>query len=304
MRDSVREFAQPPLNVADPPEQWIRIDGLRIRFAHAGAGPALVLVHGLLGYSFTWRQVIPAFAQRFEVFAPDLPGAGFSDCDSSLDCSLSSAANRLLAFLDAVDIGSCDLIGSSYGGTTALMLALLAPSRVRRLVLVSPANPWSRIGRVRLALLRNRAAAAVFPGLARPMRPLHDYFLRRMWGDPGRITPEIYCRYSAPLKRHGTLEHAVKIVRTWWEEMRELQPLLPQLSHRPTLLVWGSRDRTVDPASAEPLRRNFQSAQVAIIEGAGHLPYEECPDEFSRIVTEFLGRTQPPDPAGPGRTGK
>jgi pimeloyl-ACP methyl ester carboxylesterase len=86
--------------------------------------------------------------------------------------------------------------------------------------------------------------------------------------------------------------------------MRELQPLLPQLSHRPTLLVWGSRDRTVDPASAEPLRRNFQSAQVAIIEGAGHLPYEECPDEFSRIVTEFLGRTQPPDPAGPGRTGK
>jgi len=54
------------------------------------------------------------------------------------------------------------------------------------------------------------------------------------------------------------------------------------------MLVWGSKDRTVDPASVEPLRRYFQSAQVAIIEGAGHLPYEECPEEFNRIVLEFL----------------
>jgi len=120
------------------------------------------------------------------------------------------------------------------------------------------------------------------------MRTFHDYFLRRMWGDPRRITPEVYRGYSAPLRRHGTLEHAVKIVRTWKQDMRELQAVLPQLSNIPTLLVWGSKDRAVDPASAEPLRRNFQSARVAVIEGAGHLPYEECPEEFSRIVTDFL----------------
>jgi len=109
-----------------------------------------------------------------------------------------------------------------------------------------------------------------------------------MWGDPRRITPEIYHGYSVPLGRRGTLEHAVKIVRTWWYDMQELQTVLPQISRVPTLLVWGSKDRTVDPASVEPLRRNFQSAQIAIIEGAGHLPYEECPEEFNRIVLEFL----------------
>jgi pimeloyl-ACP methyl ester carboxylesterase len=289
MRDFVRESAGPsPDSGGNVSVEWIQADGLRIQFSHAGAGPALVLVHGLLGYSFGWRQVIPAFARQFEVFAPDLPGAGFSDCDPSLDCRLSFAAKRLLGFLDAAGISSCDLVGSSYGGATVLMLAVLAPSRVRRLVLVSPANPWSRIGRIRLSLLRNRAVAAVFPGLARPMRLLHDYFLRRMWGDPRRITQEVYGGYSAPLRRHGTLEHALKIVRTWKQDMRELQAVLPQLSNIPTLLVWGGKDRAVDPASAEPLRRNFQSARVAVIEGAGHLPYEECPEEFSRIVTDFL----------------
>ncbi len=269
MRNFVRETAKSlPNSRQDASGEWTQVAGLRIRFAHAGSGPALVLVHGLLGYSFSWRQVIPTFAGQFEVFAPDLPGAGFSDNDVSLDCRLSSAGKRLLGFLDAVSIRSCDLVGSSYGGTTSLMLAALAPSRVRRLVLV--------------------LAAATFPGIARPMQTFHDYFLRRMWGDPRRITPEIYRGYSAPLGRRGTLEHAVKIVRTWWHDMRELQAILPQISHVPTLLVWGSKDRTVDPASVEPLRRYFQSAQVAIIEGAGHLPYEECPEEFNRIVLEFL----------------
>jgi pimeloyl-ACP methyl ester carboxylesterase len=302
MRDFVRRTAEPPNLAGIPPGEWVLLDGLRVRFTHHGTGPALVLVHGLLGYSFSWRQVIPGFAAQFAVFAPDLPGAGFSDSGSTLDCRLAAAANRLLGFLDAVGVTSCDLVGSSYGGSTALMLAALAPSRVRRLVLVSPANPWSRIGRIRLALLRNRAVAAAFPSLARPMWPLHDYFFRRMWGDPRRITPEMYRGYSAPLGRHGTFRHAVKIVRTWKQDMQQLQAILPQLSHVPTLLVWGSKDRTVDPASAEPLRRNFHSARIAIIDGAGHLPYEECPEEFGRIVLDFLqSQSGPPPPVPTGK---
>jgi pimeloyl-ACP methyl ester carboxylesterase len=200
--------------------------------------------------------------------------------------------------MDTAGITSCDLVGHSYGGAIALMLAALAPSRVRRLVLVSPANPWSRYGRIRLALLRNRTVAEVFPSLARPMRPLHRYFLRRAWGDPRRITPEVYRGYSVPLMRVGVLEHAVRIVRTWNDDMREIQAVLPRLAHVRTLLVWGSKDRTVDPASSEPLRRNFQSAQVAIIEGAGHLPYEECPEEFTRIVTAFLQSSFPRSGSG------
>ncbi len=109
-----------------------------------------------------------------------------------------------------------------------------------------------------------------------------------MWGDPSRITPETYRGYSAVLSRVGVLEHAVKIAQTWKPDMQELQAVLAQVSSVPTLLVWGSKDRTVDPASAVQLGRYFQSSQLAIIQGAGHLPYEECPEEFARIVSGFL----------------
>jgi pimeloyl-ACP methyl ester carboxylesterase len=123
------------------------------------------------------------------------------------------------------------------------------------------------------------------------MRPLHSLFVRRMYGDPCLITPETLPGYALPLSRPGNFEHAVKIVRTWHADMRELQAVLPKISSVPTLLVWGSKDRVVDPASAEPLRQNFHTARITIIEGAGHLPYEERPEEFSRIVGDFLATT-------------
>src|SRR5262245_7452595 len=91
-------------------ENWTRVEGLRVRYFHGGSGPAIVFLHGLLGYSFNWRRVLPQVAQSHEVFVPDLPGAGFSECNSKLDCRLSASARRLLGFLDALGIQAADLI--------------------------------------------------------------------------------------------------------------------------------------------------------------------------------------------------
>ena len=282
-------------------ERWLQADGLHIRFWRAGSGPAAVLVHGLLGYSFSWREVIPILAKDREVFAPDMPGAGFSECRADLDFRLIGAARRLLSFLNAAGIDSCDLVGSSYGGSTAIMLAGLVPSRIRRLVLVSPANPWSRIGRKRLALLRIALIAHIFPRLARAAHPVHRYFVRRMWGDPGLVSKETLAGYTRPLVRPGVFEHAVKIIQTWRSDMRELESTLPKIAEIPTLLVWGSKDRVVDPRSAELMAKRLPGARIAVMNGAGHLPYEEDPEEFSRIVREFFRDVRSSDTASPAR---
>jgi pimeloyl-ACP methyl ester carboxylesterase len=64
--------------------------------------------------------------------------------------------------------------------------------------------------------------------------------------------------------------------------------VLPRIADIPTLLIWGNRDRVVTPASAEQLRREFRDCRLVVFEGAGHLPYEEVPEEFNRAVLEFL----------------
>jgi pimeloyl-ACP methyl ester carboxylesterase len=272
-------------------EKWVEVKGMQVRYLHSGHGSPLVLVHGLLGYSANWRRVIPLLAQNYEVFAPDLPGSGLSGCDSKLDCRLSSAAGRLLRFLDALEIGACNVVGSSYGGATVVIAGSVQPSRFPRLVLVSPANPWSRIGRKRLKMLRLPVVRTIFPPFGRLAKPLQKYFLRRMYGDPRLITDETVSSHLISILRVGVLEHGVEIVRTWSEDMQMMKGALRRVAKIPTLLVWGSRDRTVDPASAIPLSQHFENVRVAVIEGAGHLPYEECPVKFAPILLDFLAES-------------
>jgi pimeloyl-ACP methyl ester carboxylesterase len=114
-----------------------------------------------------------------------------------------------------------------------------------------------------------------------------------MWGNPELVTKETLDGYVRPLIRPGVFEHAIKIVRSWQTDMRELESVMPKIARLPILLVWGTKDRLVDPASANLMAEHLPGARLALIRGAGHLPYEERPEEFSRIVQEFLGDVAP-----------
>ena len=94
-----------------------------MRYLRAGSGPPLVLLHGLMGYSFSWRFTLPVLSHYATVYAVDMLGAGFSDRPVGLDCRLRANAGRVLHFLDAVGIRSFDLLGTSYGGALAMMAA-------------------------------------------------------------------------------------------------------------------------------------------------------------------------------------
>jgi pimeloyl-ACP methyl ester carboxylesterase len=77
-------------------------------------------------------------------------------------------------------------------------------------------------------------------------------------------------------------------VSSWNRDLEELESVSPLIKNIRTLLIWGSADTAVDPASAEPLKRRFSDCQLVMFDGVGHLPYEEVPEEFNRTVTKFL----------------
>jgi pimeloyl-ACP methyl ester carboxylesterase len=269
-------------------ERWINLDGARMRYLCAGSGPALLLVHGLLGYSFSWRFTIPALAQHSSVFAVDLMGTGFSDRPPGLDCSFRASAQRLLRFMDATGIASCDLLGTSHGGAVSMMLAALASKRIRRLILVDPVNPWSVHGKHLSVLLSNPLVAPIFLKLAPRVRILDEFYHRRMFGDPRRIPPDSLEGYRKPMRISGSYEYGLAVLRSWNRDLKELESVLPRIADIPTLLIWGTSDTAVAPASAHQLQQRLQDCRLVMLEGVGHLPYEEVPDEFNRTVTAFL----------------
>jgi pimeloyl-ACP methyl ester carboxylesterase len=269
-------------------ERWITFDRARMRYLCAGSGPALLLVHGLLGYSFSWRFTIPALAQHSTVYAADLMGTGFSDRPPGLDCSFRASAQRLLRFMDATGIANCDLLGTSHGGALAMMLTALAPERIRRLILVDPVNPWSAHGKHLSVLLSNPVVAPMFLTLAPRVRILDEFYHRRMFGDPRRIPPDSLEGYRKPMRISGSYEYGLAVLRSWNRDLEELESVLPLIADIPTLLIWGTSDTAVDPASAHQLQQGWHDCRLVMFEGVGHLPYEEVPEEFNRAVTAFL----------------
>jgi pimeloyl-ACP methyl ester carboxylesterase len=272
-------------------EHRINLDntkGARIRYLKAGAGPALLLVHGLLGYSFSWRFCIPALAQHATVYAIDLLGTGFSDRPAKVNYSFKASAQRVLHFMDSIGLASCALLGTSHGGAVAMLAASLAPDRFRKLILVDPVNPWSAHGKRLTAFLSNPLIAVLFSNLTPHLRSVHEFYHRRMFGDAQRIPPDSLEGYRKPMRIPGSYEYALSVARSWNDDLKELESALPRIANIPTLLIWGSKDTAVDPASATQLKKYFRDCRLAIFDGVGHLPYEEAPDEFNRAVIEFL----------------
>jgi pimeloyl-ACP methyl ester carboxylesterase len=283
--------------VTSPPgveECFVFIDGIRTRYLRAGSGPALILLHGLMGYSFSWRFVMPALALHRTVYAPDMPGAGFSDRPPDLDCCMHASAMRLLRFVRAMGVSSFDLLGTSHGGAVAMIAASLLKDseelQLERLILVDPVNPWSRHGKLLAPLIGSRFGSLVFLAAIAHRPFTYTYLLRRLFGEPSRIPPDSLAGYVAPVAVPGAWQYGLNVARTWTADLRQLNSILPQIKDVPTLLIWGTLDRAVAPGSAEMLHRQFANAELVLFPGIGHLPYEEAPEDFNQTVIRFLNR--------------
>lgn len=270
-------------------ECWMEFDGARMRYLKAGFGPGLILLHGLMGYSFSWRYVMPALAPYATVYAPDLLGAGFSD-RPQIDHSMHATALRVLKFADNLGLTSFDLLGTSRGGAVAMAAAAecVDTGRLRRLVLVCPVNPYSAHGRWLAPFFGTPFGAAIFRAAIVRRPSLYPYFHGRLFADRNKIPPGSLAGYSAPLVKPGLFEHALGIVQTWSSDLLELEALLPKLADVPTLLMWGTKDPAVYFSSMEPLARHFRNVKTVVFPGVGHLPYEECAEEFNRALIQFL----------------
>ena len=277
------------------------INGVRWRYLHAGSGPALLVVHGFMGYSFSWRFVIKGLAQHYSVYAVDLPGTGFSERNPSLPGTLASDTEHLLAFMDYHGIEQFDVLGTSRGGGATIALAGLLAGRgmlhrIRRVVLSAPINPWSRAGLLRVRLLRTRGGRIYVVHMAKRYPFIFKNFFRELYAHPAEIPADSFEGYQAGLELPDSFTHVWHIICSWTNDLKRIGEVLPLVESVPALLLWGERDAAVDPRSMHELHHRWKNSVELVMKGIGHMPYEEAPAEFNRIVLDFLLRNIPPTP--------
>ncbi len=275
-------------------ECWSTLAGHRMRYLRAGSGPPLVLIHGLFGYSFSWRFNWEALAKDYTVYAVDLLGMGFSDRPlvGAVPYDLPATADRMLDWMVQTSIRDSALLGTSHGGGLALAMAARDRQKgsglIRKLVSVAGVNPWTTRGHKRAAIFGHPIGGAFFKMLAPIVGIPRLSMLEHMYGDNSLLTQATRDGYQKGLDLPRTIDYGIAICHSWRSDLAYLCTAVEQIGDLPTLLIWGRRDNVVPLVGGEELKRNLKNAKLVVMDRAGHLPYEEYPEEFNRILLDFL----------------
>jgi pimeloyl-ACP methyl ester carboxylesterase len=262
--------------------------GASLRYFVAGAGPDLLLVHGLGGSALNWVAVAPALAERYRVLVPDLPGHGRSS-PLPLPSGPSVFADALAELVGLERAAPVPVVGHSLGGLVAVRLAVRHPDLVAGVLLAAAAGISSgrRAARFALEILAVlRPARRLAPHRVRIAR---SSLLKRVvfgwWGasDPARLPPAVVEGFLAGWELHtDTLSAARAMVS---DDARS------DLGHVrcPSLVLWGARDNQVRVADGFDYARRL-GAPLRVIPDCGHLLIGERPDAVLAAVGELLDR--------------
>ncbi|MGY1942956.1 alpha/beta fold hydrolase [Nocardia asiatica] len=273
----------------------IRVGDREIFFSEAGAGPAVVLLHGggpgASGLSNYSRNVEP-LARRFRVIVPDLPGYGRSTKRIDQSDPFGDLAAAVGGLLDALDIGSAHLIGNSYGGAAALRLAMDRPEKVGKLILMGPGG----VGTTRALPTKGLQSLLSYYGGDGPSRAKLAEFVREyLVYDAGAVTDEIIDgRYRASLDPEVVADPPLRrpsgpsALRTLWRMDFTRDSRLSRVRNR-TLVIWGAEDKVNRPSGGRMLAETMPNCDLYLAAETGHWVQWERAELFNALASAFLG---------------
>lgn len=264
-------------------------------------GPAVLFIHGTGAWSETWRESLNAATKAgWRAIALDLPPFGFSRRPADGSYAPKEQGKRIVGVLDSMKLLGVVLVGHSFGSGPAMEAALLAPERIRALVLVDSALGLGD------GTPQKEESSALVDGIlgARPLRDAlvatfltNPMFTRKLLesfiADPVHATDARVAIYRRPNSVTGT----TPAIGQWLPVL--LAPSGATLSRDPAsyrslkipaLVVWGDRDTITPLAQGRHLASLIPGATLAVLEGAGHIPQIENPRRFNELLVAFLGK--------------
>jgi pimeloyl-ACP methyl ester carboxylesterase len=272
-------------------QRWVMVDGQPVNTIELGEGPPLVFVHGLSGCWANFLEQLPVLAQERRVLTLDLPGFGSSPMPEQ-DISIAGYARLLDRLLGELGIEAAAFVGNSMGGFIAAELAIAAPQRVERLVLVSAAGLSTYAEpRVTRALPTLQRAERIVAAQAAWVASKSDTVARRarlreaaLWmvvRHPGRLPAALAAEQIRGAGKPGFMQGLQAVLDY------DLRERLGEVAC-PTLVVWGDGDRLITVADADVFVELIPGSRKVVFEDTGHMAMLERPAAFNALLKDFL----------------
>ncbi len=283
---------------------FLTLHGHTLSYVDVGQGDPILFVHGLLGSHRNWRYLVDRLDTTHRVIVPDLFGHGASEKHEG-DYSPSAQAATLRDLINHLGLERVTIVGHSLGGGISLAFCYLFPERVERLVLVGTGGLGREVNPVlRAATLP--VADWVLPVIASPWvrggaevigrglalfgwRASHD--IRAAW--------EGFTSLSDADSRRAFLATTRAVMNSGGQSIAAHE-YLPDLVDVPILVVWGTNDMVIPVAHSARAAQLVPGCRIELLEGAGHFPHLERPDEFADVLRDFIATTARGDGGTPG----
>jgi pimeloyl-ACP methyl ester carboxylesterase len=260
----------------------------RVHYREQGSGPPLLLIHGLMTSSYSWRYVIAPLAERFRVIAPDLPGAGRSSAPD-VPYTASALAGWIQDFVKALDVRGCLAIGNSMGGYLTMRSALADRSLFGRLINIhSPGLPEARLYALHSALsIPGLRSAVAWAARRDPERWVHrnvHYY------DESLKSREEAREYGKPLSTPAGSRAFVRYLAETLSphDMRKFARTLGAGFPIPLLLIYARQDPMVPPEMGDRLHALVPEARLEWLEQSSHFSHVDTPELFLEVALPFL----------------
>jgi len=273
----------------------LSIHGQRLTYRTAGAGPVVLLIHGMAGSATTWRQAMPGLAERFTVLAPDLLGHGRSDKPAG-DYSLGAFASTLRDLLVAVGHERATVVGQSLGGGVAMQFSYQYPERTERLVLVGSGGLGREVNPLlRFLTLPGSEAVLQLACAARVRGAIESVGsgAARLGLQPAPVVAELWRSYASlgdEAARHAFLRTLRAVVDPRGQAVSAANRL-HLAAEVPTLIVWGDADPIIPVDHAFAAHAAIPGSRLEVFEGVGHYPHCEQPARFVEVLGDFIETT-------------
>jgi 2-hydroxy-6-oxonona-2,4-dienedioate hydrolase len=269
-----------PVWAQAPASKQVEVFGQKIHFLEAGAGPNVILLHGLGGDSSNWAPTTPALASKYHVWVPDQIGFGASD-KPLIPYRVGTLVDFLEGFCKKAGIDKATVVGNSLGGWTAMAFTIAHPERVEKLVLVDSAgysfekNGGPKPTRQMLSGLNpstiegtKAVMGIIFANKSFATQANAEaFFAQHMKKNDGYTIDQFI---DSILRGEDVLDGKLGAIKA------------------PTLVLWGRADLLTPLAAGQMFAKDIPGAQIAILDNCGHVPQIECSGPFNATLMRFL----------------
>ena len=259
-----------------------RINGVEVYYRESGSksNPSLFFIHGFLGSSYDFIDMIKYYDDSYHVIVIDLPGFGASEKSTSYNYARENQANTVIGLINYLNLNNVTLIGHSMGGMISLMSAYKEPQLISNLILIGSAgletgNPPSSLPLFAYDYIVNNyfIQRALFNTAYSPSEVeaglVTDQMFKEMYYYTSKIPAAVFAKFSADADG-GYLADKFESI------------------NQPSLLIWGSDDGFVSVQNGFVMVERLPNATLKVIDKAGHLPFDTVFNEVVALIDDFL----------------